>query len=81
MGDSPHPKEFITLGQPHFINEFSSTSKDEVNTEALLAGYSYFLTLSYSNYLFYVYSRVLTRDAMFGFKLQSEEGRQRAHST
>lgn len=79
------PKEFRTLGQPHFINEltitFTSTSKVKVMAHGCnTARYCYFPALSYSNSLCYFYFRVLTGEAVFRFKLQRGEARQRAHS-
>lgn len=80
---SLHPK-FLPLEQPHFIHELTntltSTSKVKLNIEAILAGSCYFL-LSHILIICLIFISVLTEQAMFGFKLQRSEGRQRAHST
>ena len=86
VGDkSPHPTEFLALEQLHFTHELTNTltsaSEVKLNIEAILAGYCYFSALSYSNCLFCFYFRVFIEQAMFGFQLQRDVGRQRAHST
>lgn len=82
MGESPYPK-FLSLGQPHFIQEMTntSTSRVKLNIEAILASSCHFSAPSYSNYLFYFYFRGLTKQAMLGFKLQRDASRQTVHST